>query len=322
MFCFLIRRALLAALLVVVASSTALLLTRLAPGDLTVELGPLAAREEIAAARARFHLDRGALAQWALWSSRAVRLDFGDSFLYNRPVLPLVIRAALNTAALALVALLVATVAGVSLGIITGSGRRGVLPAVVRAASLACLSLPPLVTSLLLVFLAAQTGWFPPGGMSSVGAVDRGWLAWMADVARHLPLPVVALALPFAATFERLQAQAMAETLRQPFVLAAVARGVPRRRILLHHAWRASLSPICGVYGLAVGALLSGSFIVEYITAWPGLGRLMYEALRARDIYLVAGCTAMGAACLAVGMLIGDLLLAIVDPRAREGRTA
>ena len=184
---------------------------------------------------------------------------------------------------------------------------------------LVCLSLPPLLTSLVLVFVAARTGWFPTGGMTSVSAVDVPWGAWMADVAWHLPMPALALALPIAATFERLQAQAMRESLIQPFVVSAVARGIPRQRLLLSHAWRASLRSICAVYGLAIGALLSGSFIVEYIAAWPGLGRLMYEALRARDIYLVAGCAAMGGVFLALGGLIGDLLLVAADPRVREG---
>ena len=114
-------------------------------------------------------------------------------------------------------------------------------------------------------------------------------------MAWHLPLPALALALPIAATFERLQSQAMAEAMHQPFVAAALARGVPQRDVILRHAWPVSLRPICAVYGLAIGALLSGSFVVEYVTAWPGLGRLMYEALRARDIYLVAGCAATGA---------------------------
>jgi peptide/nickel transport system permease protein len=137
-------------------------------------------------------------------------------------------------------------------------------------------------------------------------------------VASHLPLPVLALALPLAATFERLQSQALSETLHLPFVLAASARGVPERAAILRHAWPASLRAICAVYGIVIGAVLSGSFVVEYVTAWPGLGRLMYAALKARDIYLVAGCAAMGATLLAAGTLIGDLLLAAVDPRVRE----
>ena len=314
---FLLRRLVFSLLLVVVVSSAALLLTRFAPGDVTSQLGPLAPPAEIARERARFALDRSAAEQWLLWGSRVIRFDFGESFLYNRAVGPLVRDAAVNTAILALAALLAATIAGIPLGIFTGSRRGGVITRIITGISLLCLSLPPLVTSLALIFIAGRTGWLPTGGMTSIAAVEPSWLTWVADVAVHLPLPVLALALPLAASFERLQAQAMSDTVSQPFVTAAMARGVPPRGLVLRHAWRASLRPMTAVYGLAIAGLLSGSFIVEYVTAWPGLGRLMYEALRARDIYLVAGCAAMGAVVLALGSLVGDLLLAAVDPRVR-----
>ena len=318
---FVVRRLVFAAVLVVVSSSAALMLTRLAPGDVRIEIGPLASPEEVAAARQRFGFDRSVGEQWRVWAARALRFDLGDSLLYNRPVAPVVAAAAVNTAMLGIIALLVATAAGVSLGIFTGS-RTGAAVAAVRAASIACISLPPLLTSLLLVFLAARTGWFPLGGMTTATAVDQSWAAWLADVASHLPLPVLALALPVAATLERLQSQSMSEVMRQPFLAAAMARGVPHGDVILRHAWRVSLRPICAVYGLVIGALLSGSFVVEYVTAWPGLGRTMYEALRARDIYLVAGCAAMGALLLALGTLVGDLLLAAADPRTRDGEAA
>ena len=133
-------------------------------------------------------------------------------------------------------------------------------------------------------------------------------------------MPVLALALPVAATFERLQSHAVADAARQPFVLAAAARGVATRQLILRHAWPVSLRPVSAIYGIAIGALLSGSFVVEYVTAWPGLGRLMYEALRARDIYLVAGCAAAGAGILALGTLAGDVLHGLADPRVRQGR--
>ena len=317
---FLVRRLAFVVLLVIVAATGALLLARLAPGDATAELFGEATVEEIAATRTRFDLDRSPLAQAWLWATRAARLDFGTSYLYNRPVAPLVARAALNTAGLGLAALCLATIVGVSLGIVTGS-RRGWLPSLIRAGSLLCVSLPPLLTSLLFVLVAARTGWLPVGNMTSVTAIDQGWAEWLADVARHLPLPALALALPIAASFERLQAQAMRDALAQPFVIAAVARGASREAVLRRHAWRASLPPICAVYGLAIGGLLSGSFVVEFVTAWPGLGRLMYAALRARDVYLVAGCAAAGAVFVGVGLLIGDVLLAVVDPRVREEKT-
>ncbi|HKE88384.1 MAG TPA: ABC transporter permease [Vicinamibacterales bacterium] len=316
---FLLRRFVFAVVLLVCTSSTALLLTRLAPGDLTSQLGPIASRSEIETTRARFDLDRSPLTQWALWATRAIRLDFGDSFLFNRPVGPLVVRAAGNTAALAVVALAIATLLGISLGILTGSRQGSRLAAFVGMVSMVCVSLPPLLTSLVFVFIAARTGWLPAGGMSSAGASDMGWVAWIADVAWHLPLPALALAVPIAAVFERLQSQSMADAVRQPFVIAAVARGVPSRDLILRHAWPASVRPLCAVYGLVIGALLSGSFIVEYVTSWPGLGQLMYQALRGRDVYLVAACAAMGAVFLAVGTLAGDLLLAAADPRVREG---
>jgi len=315
---FLLRRLLFAVVLLVCTSSAALLLTRLAPGDVTAQLGPTASRGDIDSIRARFDLDRSPVSQWLLWAGRAVRLDFGDSFLYNQPVGPLVVRAAGNTAVLALAALAIATLVGISFGIMTGSRPGSQAATFVGGASLVGVSLPPLLTSLLFVFVAARTGWLPPGGMSSAGTSDLGWTAWALDVAWHLPLPSLALALPIAAVFERLQSQSMSDAVQQPFVIAAIARGVPRRDLILRHAWPVSLRPLCAVYGLVIGALLSGSFVVEYVTQWPGVGRLMYEALRARDIYLVAACAAMGACFLAIGTLTGDLLLAVADPRVRD----
>ena len=315
---FLIRRIAFAVVLLVCTSSAALFLTRLAPGDMTSQLGPFAQRTEIEATKARFDLDRSPFVQWGRWVSRAVRLDFGDSFLYNQPVGPLVVRAAGNTAALAIAALTLSTVLGISVGIFTGSRQTSWLSTLVRGISIFVISVPPLLMSLILIFVAARTRWLPTTGMLSPGVVDPSWPTWVADVAWHLILPVLALGLPIAAAFERLQSQSMADAVRQPFVVAALARGVSSREAIWRHAWPVSIRPICGVYGLVIGSLLSGSFIVEFVTAWPGIGRLMYEALRARDIYLVSACAAAGAGVLAFGTLLGDLLLALADPRVRE----
>ena len=315
MLWFLARRLVFCAVLVVLAASAALLLTRLAPGDLTTTRA-FASPREVAAQRARFALDRTPAQQWRAWASRALRLDFGESFLYQRPVGPLVLEAARNTAVLAVAALLLATITGVGLGIVTGS-RRGVAAGVIRTASMAAVSLPSLLTSLALLYVAARTGLLPQGGMSSVdGAAGGRWL----DLAAHLPLPVLALAVPIAAALERLQSAALNEQIHQPFVVAAAARGVPRSRLILRHAWPVSVKSVAAVYGLLAGALLSGSFAVEYVMVWPGLGRLMYDALSAHDIYLVAGCAAVGAALLSVGMLLGDVLVALSDPKVRAAQ--
>jgi ABC-type dipeptide/oligopeptide/nickel transport system permease component len=152
---FLVRRFFFAVFLVIAVSSAALFLTRLAPGDVTAQLGAFASPAEVARTRAQFDLDRGPLAQWALWMSRAARFDFGSSYLYNRPVGTLIRGAAANTATLAVVALAIATLLGIPLGIVTGS-RRGAGAAMIRGASLVFLSIPPLLTSLLLVFIASR----------------------------------------------------------------------------------------------------------------------------------------------------------------------
>ncbi len=315
---YLARRLLFSVLLVAVVSSAALLLTRAAPGDITSEqVGTGVTARSIEAERARLGLDRPVAEQFARWASRAVRLDFGTSLMYGRPVAGLVAERAANTLVLALAALLAALLAGVPLGVVSGS-RRGPVAGAIRAASVLALSLPTLVSSLLLVFVAARTGWLPIGGMQSADALaSRGWLASAADLARHLVLPALALALPLVATIERLQSQSTAATLGERFVTAAIARGIPPGRLLWRDVLKPSLRPVASVFGVVFGNLLSGSFIVEIVTSWPGLGRLMYDALRSRDLYLVAGCAAAGGVFLAVGALVSDVALAVIDPRLR-----
>ena len=309
MLAYLLRRLIFAALLVFLVSSASLILARLAPGDFsTTMLGDRARPEAIERIRAQYGLNRPVADQYRDWIAHAVRFDFGRSWLYDTPVATLVRARAANTAILAVTALAAATLIGLPLGILTGSRRAGLVTHAIRGTSLVLLSLPPLLTSLLMVLIAARTGWFPIGGMGSESA----------DVARHLVVPAVALALPIAAMFERLQAQAMAEVVGQPYVLAAFARGVPRSRIVWRDALKAALRPTAAVYGLVVGSLLSGSFAVEIVTSWPGLGRLMLEALQARDVYLVAGCAAAGSVFIALGTLLSDAALAAVDPRTRE----
>jgi peptide/nickel transport system permease protein len=317
---YLLRRAAFALLLVLVASSAALLLTLLAPTECAAGVSlDDSARAECDEMRAFGH-DRPVVVQYVDWLSRAVRFDFGTSRFYRgRPVADLLRERALNTAVLAAAALLVATGLGIPLGIFTAVRRRGMGVTLVRLVSLLMLSMPPLLASLAFVLLAARTGWLPTGGMTSAQSASLSWIPWLADVARHVPLPALALALPLAATLERLQSQAMAEAADATFVRAARARGVTEQAALLRHAWPSSLKTVLSVYGLMIGTLFSGSFAVEVITAWPGLGRLMFDALRGRDLYLVAGCAATGAFFLAVGMLIADVLLAAVDPRARLG---
>jgi peptide/nickel transport system permease protein len=312
---YLLRRLVFAIALVFTVSSASLVLTRLAPGDYATEtLGIGAGRQRLDDLRTRYGLDRPIVEQYREWLIGAVRFDFGRSLAYDRPVADLIPERAANTAVLAVTALVVATLVGLPLGVVTGTRPGGAISAGIRAGSIVLLSMPPLLTSLFLVFIAARTGWLPIGGMRSGSSGG----AAVIDLLSHLVVPAAALALPLAAMFERLQSQAMREVIGEPYVLAALARGVPRSRVMWRDAFKAALRPIASVYGLVIGTLLSGSFAVEIVTTWPGLGRLMLEALRARDVYLVAGCAAAGSVFLACGTLLSDAALALVDPRARE----
>ena len=316
MAAYLARRLAFAAFLVVAVSSGSLILARLAPGDFVtqsmgIDANPARVRQE----QQRLGLNKTIGEQYRDWVVAAAHLDFGRSLLYDRPVKDLIPERAANTAILAVTALVVATLVGLPLGIVTGSRPSGVFANVVRTASLVLLSMPPLLTSLFLVFVAARTGWLPITGMRSAFVPAGGETL---DLLRHLVVPAVAIGLPLAAMLERMQAQAMSEVVNEPFVLAAFARGVARSRVMWRDALKPALKPVASVYGLMVGTLLSGSFAVEVITAWPGLGRLMLDALRARDIFLVAGCAGAGAIFLAFGTLLSDIALAVVDPRARE----
>jgi peptide/nickel transport system permease protein len=309
-----IRRLISALLLVLLVSTSALVLTRLAPADSSLDTDPAV----IAAERERLDLDRPFAEQYVKWLTRSVTLDLGESIRYRRPVADLLRDRAGNTALLGISALLVATLIGIPLGVLTGSRRTGVVPAAARGLSLVFLSVPPLISSLLMLMLASRTGWFPSGGMGQVPA-SAGVFEGMLVTARHLLLPSLALALPIAASLERLQSRSIMEALTEPCVAAARARGIPRAQIVWRHGFRLSLRPVLAIYGVTIGSVLSGSFAVEIVMSWPGLGDLMWEALKSRDVYLVAGCAATGALFLAVGILLADLALAWVDPRTEAG---
>jgi len=294
---FLLRRIVSALVLVFAVASGAQLLSQFATGDYAAQIGRGAA--DIARERHRLGLDRPVARQYAQWLRRSVTLDFGESFFYQQPVTTLVEARAGNTAILAAASLALATLIGIPWGVLTGS-RRGVLIAALRGLSLVLLSVPPLISALVLLTIAARTGWLPVSGMGGIS---------------HLIIPAVALALPVAATLERLQSASIEEALARPSILAARARGIHGARLLWRHGWRQSLAPVLGLYGILIGSLFSGSFAVEIVTSWPGLGALMLQALMARDTNLVAGCAAAGAAFLAMGVLAADFVHALIDPR-------
>ena len=296
---FAARRLVAAALFILIVPLIALILARAAPGDATTEMLITGVDQAtIDAARARYGLDRPVLE----WVGGLLRLDLGLSSAYGgRPVAPLVAERLLNTARLAALALLLATLAGVPLGIVTGSRPGSRIAWVVAAISTAFIACPPIVGVLLLLFLALTTG-------------------LMSTASGAMAVPVLALALPLAATLERLQSQATTDALAAPDLTAAAARGIPPGRLLWVHAARQSLRPVLGIYGVLLGTLLSGSLAVETIAGWPGLGRLTFDALMGRDLFLIAGCALGGATMIAAGNAGVDILRAAIDPRVAAGR--
>jgi peptide/nickel transport system permease protein len=310
---YLLRRAGFAILLVFAVSSASLLLAHFAPPADAFGTDPAV----LAAERHRFGIDRPLGPQYLDWLARSLRFDFGESMRFRRPVAALIRERAANTAILGLSSLVLATVIGLPLGVFTGSRQRHPLAILARVASMLVLSMPSLVTSLVLLLVAARTGWFPAGGLPQIPP-GAGVLESVTVTARHLFLPAVALALPIAAVIERLQSRAIREALDEPCIVAAIARGVPRPRIVWRHALRLSLKPLLAIFGIIIGSALSGSFVVEIVMSWNGLGDLMYQALQSRDLYLVAGCATAGSFGLALGILASDLALAAIDPRVEE----
>ena len=212
---------------------------------------------------------------------------------------------------LAVAALAVALSIGLPLGAVSARSR-GWAAQAIRLFSVVALSCPPLVVAIVLAWLAVRWGW-PLGTAGS----SSGGLEHVLAMARALVLPTVALAIPLAATFERLQSRSFARVLGEPCLRSAAARGLDAHAVWWR-AWWLALPPVASVGGLIAGSLLGGALSVEIITSWPGLGRLTFDALLARDAPLVAGCALMTALFVSLAALASDVIVAWADPRSRD----
>lgn len=275
--------------LVLAAFVGAYLLTALAPGDAAYELLPQG-RAAYEQERIRRGLDRPVSERFRERLARLLVLDFGTSLRFGQPVLPLVVERASRTLLAGGLALVCALAVGIPAGVASARLRSRVARGLASSVSLVLVSIPALVSALLLAVLF--TGRLP-----------------------DLVVVVLALALPAAALVERLQASAYRDVAGGLQVLAARARGLSERRAAWRYAWPLSLPPVLGVVSLLASQLVSGSLAVEFVTDWPGLGQLTYQALRARDADLAAGCAAAAAVLVGLASLTADLVLAAIDPR-------
>jgi peptide/nickel transport system permease protein len=298
-------------LLLAVVALTFLLL-KLAPGDYLTSLAenPQVSAATIDAMRHRFGLDRSWTVQLALYLRNLVlHLDFGESFSRHQPVFAVLRQGLLHTLLLAVAGALVTWGLAIPLGA-WAAARQGT--AVDRTLSLVAfvgLSVPEVLSGLLLLMLAAKTGWFPVGGMRSLDWESLSLVGKALDLLRHLVLPALVVGLvPLASRMRQMRASLL-DVLRLDYVTTARAKGLDERTVVMKHALRNALNPLITLFGFTLGSLLSGSLVAEIIFSWPGLGRVTYEAILSRDQYLVVGSVLMASVVLVLGNLAADLLL-------------
>ena len=313
-------RALQAVVLLPLVALASFALAELAPGDFFAEmrLDPRLSEAHVRSLREQAGLDRPLLERYGRWLGSVLDGDLGYSFAYGQPVAPLLAPRVRNSLLLNSAATALAWMLAVPLGVLWARVRGRPASHVFATATAGLLAVPDVVVALALLLLAVRTGWFPAGGMVSLGHEDRDGVARAADVAHHMVLPVLALVLGVLPVLVRHVRTAVAEALEAPFVRAARAHGLSEARVLFLHALPAAANPLVSLFGLSIASLLSLSLLVEVVMAWPGLGPLMLEAILARDLHLVVGPVLASTVLLLAGNLVADLLLLAADPRIRE----
>ena len=293
-------------------------LLQIAPGDaadIIAGQSGHATPEFVAALRAEFGLDQPMWKQYLLYLGKLVTLDLGYSFQYQLPVAKLILERLPATLLLMVPALVLAIGLGVVLGVAAARRRGGWVDGLVSLGALVVYATPVFWLGLMLIVLfSIQLGWLPSGGMVDVRERNAG-MAHVLDVAQHLVLPVVAMALFYVAIYTRLMRASMLEVYSLDFITTARAKGVPERAIAWRHAARNALLPVVTLAGLQFGHLLGGSVLVETVFGWPGLGRLVFDSLLQRDLNLLLGILFVSSVVVVLANLAADLTYGLLDPR-------
>jgi peptide/nickel transport system permease protein len=314
-----VRRAAHGVALLAGVSVLTFLLAELAPGDFFGEmrLDPRMSEETVRALRARHGLDRPLPERYGRWVGSLLRGELGFSFAYGQPVAPLLWPRTRNTLLLTGTATAVAWLLAIPLGVWWAGGRQRLNSHLLAGVTAVLLAVPDLVLAFALLLFAVRTGWFPAGGMVSLGHEHMGTVERVRDLAIHLALPVTALVLGVLPVLLRHVRGAVSAALDAPFVRAARAHGIPHRRVMFRHVLPAAANPLISLFGLSLAGLLSMSLLVEVVMSWPGLGPLLLEAILARDFHLVLGPVLVSTLVLLCGNVAADLLLLVADPRIR-----
>ncbi len=297
------RRLLETAILVFLLSLLIFGLFAAIPGDYLseMELNPAIPASQVERMRTEFGLDQPFHLQYFKWLGQIVQGNFGYSFAQRRPATSLIAERAVNTLMLACFALLFSLGLALPLAVVSSLYFNRWPDHLSRIISLGGMSIPTLLTSLLFLYLAFLTGWFPIGGAGTL---------------RHVVLPALTLALPLFPFLTRTLRLELVDALSQPFITALRSKGLPRWRVFWY-AFRYALNPIISLSGLIVGGLLSGSIVVERVFSWPGLGELTVASILSRDLYVALNCVLVASGMVIIANLAADIVLACNDPRVR-----
>ncbi len=292
---------------------------KIAPGDFLdqLKLNPQISPETVERLKRIYGLDQPLLVQYLKWLKSAIFFDLGYSFQYHAPVLDLILERIPNTLLLSVTSALIAWTISIPLGTLAAFKEGSKIDHLIRAYAYAFMSIPSFFLAFIFLFVASKTGWFPIGGIQSPDFERLSLLGKILDIAHHLFVPAMTLALVSTAGLTRLVRSAVLDVLKSPMVVMLRAKGVPQR-VLVKHVIKNAMNPFTTLLGYEIASLISGAALIEIIVGWPGMGMLMLDAVLAQDLFLVMGGLYIGTIMLIVGNLIADLLLAYIDPRVRE----
>ncbi|GAA5512814.1 nickel transport system permease protein NikB [Deinococcus carri] len=304
-----------------IISAVCFAVIKLQPGSFTDQYleDPRFTRETAEAISRQLGLDQPAIVQYGRWLWGVVtRLDFGYSFLQNRPVVSVIGDLLGWTVFLSLITLLFSWLVAVPLGLYTAFNRHGLAAGVANFLGYVGLAIPDFLAALLLVALVLQLGGTNVGGLFSPAYIDAPW-SWarVADLLKHLWIPVLALGLEGVAGLMRQMRASTLDVLTQDYIRTARAKGLPQHRVIWRHAVRNAINPLISLAGLSLPALISGTIIVSIVLSLPTIGPLLYDSLINKDQYTALTLLMLSAFLLLVGNLLADLALAWADPRVR-----
>ncbi|RZM81802.1 ABC transporter permease [Leptolyngbya iicbica] len=318
---YIFKRILQALLTLFLASIFSFFIIQLSPGDFLdlYRQNPQISQETIEQLEQQFGLDRPVWEQYFRWLWQVISsLNFGTSFAYQRPVAEVLWERIPNTLLLSLSSIIVTWGIAIPLGIVGAVKQNQLVDQVLRVISYIGQGIPTIITGLLLLFFAQITApLFPIGGITSINHEDLNWFGKILDVAWHLVLPTLALSITSYAGLQRIMRGQLLDVLRQDYIRTARAKGLSEDRVIYVHALRNAINPMITLLGFEFANILAGAFITENYFNWPGLGRLILQAVQAQDLYLVMASLMMGAVILIIGNLLADIALTFVDPRIK-----